>query len=117
MVRVRTRQKNNRQVQKRQLRLAHRTMLIFYREVDRRDLGKTKEKNVYVGFFIVFLGVHQSDSSISLILIIKSLHLLIDFAFGLPSSYADHYLKRTLPTFITHKDNWIANKTVCHKFR
>ena len=32
-------------------------MLIFYREVDRRDLGKTKEKNVvYVGFFIVFLG-------------------------------------------------------------
>ena len=30
-------------------------MVIFYREVDRRDLGKTKEKNVvYVGFFIVF---------------------------------------------------------------
>ena len=32
-------------------------MLIFYREVDRRDLGKTNEKNVvYVGFFFVFLG-------------------------------------------------------------
>ena len=39
-------------------------MLIFYREVDRRDLGKTNEKNVvYVGFFIAFFGrflaVHQ----------------------------------------------------------
>jgi len=33
-------------------------MLIFDREVDRRDLGKTKEKNVvYVGFFIVFLAI------------------------------------------------------------
>ena len=33
-------------------------MLIFYREVDRRDLGKTKEKNVvYVGFFIVFWAI------------------------------------------------------------
>ena len=30
-------------------------MLIFDREVDRRDQGKTKEKNVvYVGLFIVF---------------------------------------------------------------
>ena len=33
-------------------------MLIFDREVDRRDLGKTKEKNVvYVGFFIVFSAI------------------------------------------------------------
>ena len=33
-------------------------MLIFYREVDRRDLGKTKEKNVvYVGFFSVFWAI------------------------------------------------------------
>ena len=33
-------------------------MLIFYREVDRRDLGKTNEKNVvYVGFFIVFWAI------------------------------------------------------------
>ena len=30
-------------------------MLIFDREVDRRGLGKTKEKNVvYVGFFFFF---------------------------------------------------------------
>ena len=69
MVCVRTRQKNNRLVQWRQLRFWHRTMLIFYREVDRRDLGKTNEKNVvYVGlfhcFFGRFLGIHQSDSSI-----------------------------------------------------
>ena len=34
-------------------------MLIFYREVDRRDLGKTKDKNVVyvVGFFIVFWAI------------------------------------------------------------
>lgn len=33
-------------------------MLIFDREVDRRDMGQTKEKNVvYVGFFIVFLAI------------------------------------------------------------
>ena len=30
-------------------------MVIFDREVDRRDMEKTKEKNaVYVGFFIAF---------------------------------------------------------------
>ena len=33
-------------------------MLIFDREVHRRDMGKSKEKNVvYVGFFIVFLAI------------------------------------------------------------
>ena len=58
MVRVRTRQKNNYASAIAAVTfLAHGTMLIFYREVDRRDLGKTNEKNVvYVGFFIVFLG-------------------------------------------------------------
>ena len=33
-------------------------MLIFDREVDRRDLGKTKEKNVvYVGFSLFFWAI------------------------------------------------------------
>lgn len=33
-------------------------MLIFDREIDRGDMGQTKEKNVvYVGFFIVFLAI------------------------------------------------------------
>ena len=62
-------------------------------------------------FFGRFLGVHQSDSSIKLILIIKSSHLLIDFAFGLPSSYADHYLKvRTRKTIVAYKTPSVLNK-------
>lgn len=32
-------------------------MLIFDREVDRRDMGQTKEKMLFVGFFIVFLAI------------------------------------------------------------
>ena len=68
-------------------------MLIFDHEVDRRDMRKTKEKNVvYVGFSLLlgrFLDINQSDLLILLKLIIKS---LIDFAFVFPSSYVDHYL-------------------------
>lgn len=48
----------------------HRTMLIFDHEVDRRDMGKTKEKNaVYVGFFIAFWVIffHQPIRLVDLI--------------------------------------------------
>ena len=45
-------------------------MLIFDHEVDRRDMGKTKEKNaVYVGFFIAFGAIfgHQPIRFVDLI--------------------------------------------------
>ena len=44
------------------------------------------------GFSLLWGRILDIDQSDSLIYLNKSSHFLIDFAFGLPSSYADHYL-------------------------
>ena len=73
-------------------------MVLFDHEVVyRRDMEKTKEKNaVYIEFVIAFEANFGRQPIRFVDLIEQEFTLLIDFAFGLPSSYADHYLKRNL---------------------
>ena len=89
--------------------LAHRSMLKLGREVKDRRMGKIKLKKLFLSRFSLvfwqFLDFSQSEPLIKLKLMIKSEHLLIDFAICLPSFYTDYYL-------IISKDNNLLTNLV-----